>query len=357
MEMTRLDKNIWAFGQLSNFLKAVANQNKKIVAKGLEEEYENLNQIITELKNSNPWFIEEFVRYQLNALADVTTFDKLSTWIEPYKEKLEKASPKNIGVVMAGNIAFVGFHDFLSVLITNNRLLVKTSSKDSILPKFIINVLIKIEPHFKQMIELQDKLENFDAIIATGSDNTSRYFEYYFGKVPNIIRKSRNSIAILDGTETEEDLDGLADDIFLHFGLGCRNVSKIYIPEDFELQKIFKAVFKYSYLLNHHKYANNYEYNRAVYLLSQDNFLENGFFIIREDTEIASPIAVLNYERYSKVEHLRRIYEANKNKIQIVVSNMNFDNIETIKFGKSQIPELDDYEDGVNTLEFLTNLN
>lgn len=357
MQKVSIDKNIEAFALLSKFLKAVANKDAQDIPAGLEKEYDRLNALIPELKIHNPWFIEEFVRFQLNALAEVTTEEKLKTWIEPYRDKIENSKPHNVGVIMAGNIALVGFHDFLTVLITGNRILVKASSKDSVLPVFIADVLKKIAPHFDKMIEFQEKLSNFDAVIATGSDNTARYFEYYFGKVPHIIRKNRNSIAILNGNETKTELDGLADDILLHFGLGCRNVSKIYIPENYDIQNIFEAMFKYKDLINHHKYANNYEYNRAIYLLNKDNFFENGFFIVREGFELATPISVLNYERYSKKEHLGKIYKANEDKIQIVVSNEKFNGFQTVKPGNSQVPELYDYEDGINTLDFLTNLD
>ena len=349
-----IDDNIKAFAQLSNFMKAVASQDKELLPSNLEAEFQQLNNLINnELQLKNPWFIPEFVRYQLNALATATTEEKLRNWLNPYLSRIEEHKPKRIGVVMAGNIAFVGFHDFLTVLITNNYLVAKTSSKDDILPKFIASVLVKIDNYFSDKIIWQDKLQDFDAVIATGSTNTSRYFEHYFGKVPNIIRKSRNSIAVLDGKETEEELSGLIDDIFLHFGLGCRNVSKIYIPADFDIQKIFKASVRYSHLINHHKYANNYEYNRAVYLLSQDKFFDNNFFLVKEDSKLASPVAVLYFQRYKDLEYIHAVYESMREKIQIVVSHLNL-GFPVIQFGKSQIPELFDYEDNINTLYFVT---
>ncbi len=351
-----IDDNIKAFAQLSDFMKAVAEQNKDFLPANLEIEYNELNNLINnDLQLKNPWFIPEFVRYQLNALANVTTEEKLCNWLKPYYSNLEKHTPKRIGVVMAGNIALVGFHDFLTVLITNNYLVAKTSSKDEVLPKFIASVLIKIDNYFADRIIWQDKLQDFEAVIATGSTNTSRYFEHYFGKVPHIIRKSRNSIAVLDGNETDEELAGLTDDIFLHFGLGCRNVSKIYIPEDFDIQRIFEPAMRYSHLINHHKYANNYEYNRAVYLLSQDKFFDNNFFLLKEDSKLASPVAVLYFQRYKDLDYIRAVYESLKEKIQIVVSHMDL-GFDVVQFGKSQIPELHDYEDNVNTLDFVTNL-
>jgi len=353
-----LSQRISAFSELSNFLLAVVDNNKQSVEESLHYELENFSTLISQLRNYNGWFIEEFIKAQLKSIALSSTKQKLETWLSPYSEEIKNITPKKVGVIMAGNIPFVGFHDFISVLITGHILMLKLSSKDEKLPKQIIRVLVKIEPKFKdKIIVVDERLTDIEAIIATGSNNSSRYFKYYFSKIPNIIRKSRNSIAVLSGNETKKDLQNLADDIMLYFGLGCRSISKIYVPENYKFDKLFEAIFKYKELANHNKFANNYDYNRAIYLINKDNFLENNFFIIKEDFSVASPISVLHYEKYGKIEHVKKILLSQKDNLQCVVSN--FDNIfnETIKFGKAQHPKLTDYEDGINIIDFLTSIN
>ncbi|MBN2663472.1 MAG: hypothetical protein JXR68_07455, partial [Bacteroidales bacterium] len=250
-----------------------------------------------------------------------------------------------------------GFHDFISVLITGHILMLKLSTKDKKLPNQIIKVLLKIEPQFKnKIIIVEQKLSDFEAIIATGSNNSARYFKYYFSKVPNIIRKSRNSVAVLSGNETNSELDALTNDILLYFGLGCRNVSKIFVPENYNFNKIFEAIYRYKDLANHNKFANNYSYNRTIYLLNNDVFLENNFFIIKQDASVASPISVLHYENYEKIDHVKKILQSQKEQLQCVVSNIQNIYYEIVNFGQAQFPELTDYEDGINTLDFLTTI-
>lgn len=351
--MNLIDR-ISAFEKLSVFLLAVAENKKNIAPDELMQDFDDFNNLVNQLHIYNPWFTPEFVKTQLKAIAQSCSDNKLVDWLDQYKKEIETVIPKKVGVIMAGNIPFVGFHDFISVLITGHVLMIKLSSKDDKLPKEIIKILLKIEPRFSDKIIIVDeKLKDLEAIIATGSNNTSRYFEYYFSKVPNIIRKSRNSVAVLTGDETTEQLEALADDIFLYFGLGCRNVSKVYVPENYKFDKLFEAIYKYKELSNHNKFANNYDYNRAIYLLNKDNFLENNFFIIKEDFGIASPISVLHYERYEKIEHVQKILQSQKDKLQCVVSNKSDIFDETVQFGKAQFPELNDYEDGINIIEFL----
>jgi hypothetical protein len=351
----RLEQRIRAFAQLSNFMQALADENETNLQENLKEIFNETNNLIKNLKIYNPWFIEKFVRTQLKALSQITTIEKLQNWLSPYYKKIEQHIAKKVGVVMAGNIPLVGFHDFLAILITGNKIIIKTSSKDNKLPVKIAEALTIIQPKFKEQIFFtKDKLSDFEAVIATGSSNTARYFEYYFSKVPNIIRKSRNSPAILSGYETQMQLEALADDIMLYFGLGCRNVSKLFVPENYNFDNLFKALFKYKDLIYENKYANNYDYNRAIFLLNGDKFLDNGFVIIKENQAIASPIAVIHYETYKNIEDVKEILNYDKEKIQcIVTDHQDITEANTVNFGKSQFPQLDDYEDNINTIEFL----
>ena len=249
---------------------------------------------------------------------------------------------------MAGNIPLVGFHDFLTVLISGNNLIAKTSSKDSELIVFISEILCQVNPDFRNKIEFTDgTLTGFDVVIATGSNNTSRYFEYYFNKYPNIIRKNRTSISIIDGNETRSELEALGADIFSYFGLGCRNVSKIYIPEGYDLSKLSAHWVALSKCIDHQKYANNYDFNKAVYLVNREAFHDAGFILMKEDSKLASPVSVLYYEYYeSQYAVKQQIYQLG-DKIQCIAGK------HYIPFGKTQSPHLWDYADGIDTLQFL----
>lgn len=354
--MNLLDR-ISAFAKLSDFMFAVASENPKIISDLLKNEYDGFNELIKNVKIHNSWFIEKFVRNQLKSLADSTTREKIESWILKYEDKTKNIKFKRVGVVMAGNIALVGFHDFISVLITGHHFVGKVSSKDEHLPKKIAEILIKIEPRFENKITfLTEKLTNYEAVIATGSNNTARYFNYYFSKVPNIVRTSRNSLAVLTGKETKEDLDKFADDILLYFGLGCRNISKVFVPEGYKFDKLFEALYKYKDLSNENKYVNNFEYNRAIYLMDSIDFLENGFFIIKPDYNLASPISVLHYEYFKDLEKVAKYISAQQNNLQCVVSNKKIIGQNILDFGQTQIPQLYDYEDNINTIDFLLDL-
>lgn len=252
---------------------------------------------------------------------------------------------------MAGNIPMVGFHDLLCVLISGHSAIVKLSSDDKILLPAVIRSLSKYEPKLAAKVSFaQGLLSGFDAVIATGSNNTSRYFEAYFGKYPNIIRKGRNSVAVLEGDETEEEMKLLAKDIFDYYGLGCRNVTKLYIPADFDLDRIFNGLFPFADIVNHNKYANNYDYHKSLWLLNREELLDNGFILLKEDTRIASPIGTLFYERYQDRSSLEELLASQMNQIQCVVGRS------FLPFGQSQCPALNDYADGVDTMNFLQSL-
>lgn len=301
----------------------------------------------------NGWFTKENVLFSLEEWGKALTEANLDHWVKPYS--FIDQEPKTVGIVMAGNIPLVGFHDFISVLISGHKVLIKQSSNDQKLLPILADYLIAIEPGYKELIEFTDgRFKNFDAVIATGSNNTARYFEYYFAERPSIIRKNRNSIAVLTGKETQADLRALGDDVFRYFGLGCRNVSKLYVPEGYDFASFFKEMFPWAGLMSNAKYANNYDYNKAVYLMSEFKLLDNGFLILKEDKSFGSPIGTLFYETYSDVDSLKLTLEENKENLQCIVSKGLLE--EEIAFGQTQHPDLGDYADGVDTLKFLQQL-
>jgi hypothetical protein len=301
-------------------------------------------------QSHNGWFTPEQVYFAVNSWANALTEENLNKWLSKYN--FNTIQPKTIGLILAGNIPLVGFHDFLSVLISGHRVLVKTSSNDQHLIKFLAKYLIAVDSKIENYITFTDgKLENFDAVIATGSNNTARYFEYYFKDKPNIIRKNRNSVSVLNGTETHEDLEQLGEDIFRYFGLGCRNVSKLFVPKGYDFQNFFKAIFKYGDIIHYEKYANNYDYNKAVFLMSNFKLLDNEFLTLKEDSSYASPISSVFYEYYDNLDTLKKQLKNDADQIQCVVSNNLIEH--SIPFGKTQKPELWDYADNINTIEFL----
>ncbi len=304
----------------------------------------------------NNWFTPENVEHALEQWHRALNAENLHRWIENYTDKINPDKEKTIAIIMAGNIPLVGFHDFISALITGHRALAKTSSDDSQLIPFLAKVLIAIQRDFALQIEFTEgRLKNFDAVIATGSNNSFRYFESYFGKHPHIIRKSRSSVAVLTGDETPEELQLLGEDVFRYFGLGCRNVSKIYMPEDFNIDRVFEAFFPYHDIINNNKYGNNFDYNRAIFLMDQIPFLENGFVIIRENESLHAPGAVIHSQRYSDINALQKELESRQDDLQCIVSkSTRIKN--AVGFGQSQAPALWDYADGVDTLDFLCSI-
>lgn len=331
-----------------------------------DEQFKSLNalyfdaaqELFSIVKLQNGWFTESNVRLAIVSIAKMLEEAKIQTWIGSYDFPHENKSPKVVGLVLAGNIPLVGFHDFLSVLMCGNRVMIKLSSDDKSLLPFIVKILISIEPEFATGIKFtENRLNDCEAVIATGSGNTARYFEYYFGKIPHIIRKNRNSLAVLDGSESTEDLQKLGEDIFTYYGLGCRNVSKLFIPKGYDMNKFFNAIFPFKEIINHNKYANNFDYNRAVYLMGKDKegLLENGFLFLVKSEEYASPVAVIFYEYYKDIAALNKRFSDDASKIQCIVSSIPGIN-NRIPFGKAQQPELWDYADNVDTIKFLLDL-
>lgn len=301
----------------------------------------------------NTWFTEENVSCALNGIIQMLEEQYLREWLYPYH--LKQVTPKKVGVVMAGNIPLVGFHDFLAVLISGHYLLAKLSSNDEPLMKRLADMLVGIEPAFANQMEFVDLLKESDAIIATGSDNTARYFEYYFASRPHIIRKNRSSIGILTGHEETEELRALGEDIFRYYGLGCRNVSKVFVPVGYKFDKFFEANEHRQSLLDHHKYQNNYDYNKSILLVNAVPHFDNGFMLVQEAQGLVSPISVLFYETFASLTELRGKLRDLKEKTQVVVSAHGWLE-ESLAFGQAQSPMVWDYADGVDTMQFLLKL-
>lgn len=335
-----LEERIEAFHKLGEYLRNLDETNK--------------HSLLHEPGHYNPWFTPQQVNLALANVSAQLEYNKLHEWVSRYD--LTNTKPAKVGVVMAGNIPMVGFHDLMCVLIAGHQLVAKPSSQDLFLIRYMADQLIRLEPRFAESITIQERLKDVDAVIATGSDNTARYFEYYFRNVPHVIRKNRSSLAILSGHESNEDLTALGQDVFSFHGLGCRNVSKIFLPVDYDIAALLPHWNSFETVINHHKYANNYDYNKSILLVNGTPFLDNGFLLITEnEKDIVSPISVLYYERYSSYSSLTQRLEASAEKIQCIVGRPQ-PGLVTVPFGNAQFPAVDDYADGVDTLKFLSAL-
>ena len=347
-----LQQRINAFVKLGGFLSQFSKNGiqKKESVTNNDMFFEEFQQQIKLAEIQNGWFTQENILYALENWSKALNINNINKWLEKYNFKNVK--PKHVAIIMAGNIPLVGFHDFISVLISGHNVIVKQSSNDKRLLPFLAKYLTSVEPEFEKRITFtEDKLEKFDAVIATGSNNTARYFEYYFKDKPSIVRKNRNSVAILTGNETDEELKALSEDIFRYYGLGCRNVSKLFVPKDYDFDSFFNAMYHWNSIINQTKYTNNYDYNKAVYLMSDFNILDNGFLMTKEDEGYASPISVVFYEYYEDLDKLNLSLKQDAELIQCIVSKNA--NESHIPFGKTQKPELWDYADNVDTIGFL----
>ena len=350
-----IENRISAFVKLGAFLSqfSIDSIKKKENIEYNELFFDIFKTQVKRAKEYNGWFNDENVLFSLENWSKSLTKSNLEKWASAYI--FTEDSSKKIAIIMAGNIPLVGFHDFLSVLISGNNVIAKLSTNDKHFLPLITKYLEHVEPQFKGKIEFTEgELKNFNAVIATGSNNTARYFDYYFGKYPSIIRKNRNSVAVLTGNETEEELEKLGEDIFRYFGLGCRNVSKLFVPNGYDFDLLFKAVYSYHDIINYTKYQNNYDYNKAVYLMSLFKLQENGFLMLKEDPSYSSPIATLFYEYYNSEEEIIATLKEDSDHIQCVVSSLGIEN--RVAFGKTQTPTLWDYADGVDTLKFIIDL-
>ncbi|NNE30238.1 MAG: acyl-CoA reductase [Saprospiraceae bacterium] len=305
---------------------------------------------------NNRWFTPKNYDQAIDQIA-AKWLDKesLETWAGNYSFP-DLAPQKNIGLVLAGNIPMVGFHDWLSAFVSGNNALIKLSDKDPYVLPFLVSQLEEAFPDLKGQSQFVERLTDYDATIATGSDNSARYFEYYFGSKPHIIRKNRNAIAVLSGAESGEELDGLAKDIFSYFGLGCRNVSKIYIPERFDISAFMEKMHEQKELVLHNKYKNNFDYNHTLFLMNKVDHYTNGCLLLLEDPSLTSRIATLHYEVYGSLEQLESELAQDQDKIQCVVSSLDLKSLPVISFGEAQNPGLTDYADGVDTVDFLNSL-
>ena len=339
-----LEKQISGLSQLglyiNNFLKSDSENYSDN-----ERELENL---LRKSEMENSWFTLENQNFALKQWANLLSEEQLKKWVAIYKRS---ETSKKVGLILAGNIPMVGFHDVISVILSNHIPLIKLSSKD----KRILPFLLEKWKDFSEgnvNYEFVERLQNFDAVIATGSNNTGRYLEYYFKDSLSIIRKNRTSIAVLQGDETPDELQLLAEDIFRYYGLGCRNVTRLFIPQDFLIDRLFESFLNFKDIINHHKYANNYEYNRAIYLLNAEKFWDNNFVMLKEDESLFSPLSVLNFSRYENIEEVRNYVEANQENIQAIVAKpaLGFD---SINLGEAQNPDLSTYADHVDTMQFL----
>lgn len=299
--------------------------------------------------HENGWFIPEFIEIAAKNIAEnFLNKESLEKWVSNYYIPSTR-SPKNVGIVMAGNVPLVGFHDLLSVFISGHQTIMKPSSKDDALIKHLVDTLENWDPEISDLVRSSEMLRNCDAYIATGSNNTSRYFEYYFSRYPHIIRRNKTSVGLLTGDETKADLEKLADDVFQFFGLGCRNVTKIYVPADYDFRPMLSAFEKYNYLADHNKYKNNYDYNLTIHILNKKFYMTNGCLLLIEDAADFSPISQLNYEYYANKDLILSSLNDSP-EIQCIVG------FGGIAFGQAQSPRLSDYADDVDTMAFLQSL-
>lgn len=338
----KLEERIILFSELGNYI--LENLDS--------EEFE---QLFLHAKSKNAWFTLDNIQKSIRNIAErYLNKVQIDLFVKKYPKSFFKPnSPKNLGIIAAGNIPLVGFQDFIHGVLSGHKTYIKPSSQDTVLIGFLIKKMLEFNPKIADYVQLADKLNGMDAYIATGSGNTSRYFEYYFGQKPNIIRKNRISVAVLSGNETNSQLSDLGSDIFSYFGLGCRNVSKIFVPEGYNFEPFFKAIEYWNTITLHSKYLNNYDYNKSIFLVNGDAHLDNGFLLVKESQSYHSPISTLFYETYSDISNVPNQLKLQEENLQCIVSSFLPD---TIPFGKTQSPELWDFADNVDTLKFLAEI-
>ena len=347
MERTEI---ISAFAQLGKVLQQIgrAEEWPGTQLGVTEAEYEQLQSVINRQQSLNGWFTKENVRQALLAHGENLTVERLTEWTSAYSFA-EK--PQKVAIIMAGNIPIVGFHDFLCVLLSGNSAVCKMSSDDKTLLPVLVLILCQFNPEFKERITLtENRIGEVDAVIATGSDNSLKFFEEYFGKYPHIFRRNRTSVAIINGTESKKELFELGHDIFNYFGLGCRNVSHLLVPKEYDFAPFFEGIVEHGDVINHFKYGNNYDYNRTVYLMNLHDMLDNNFVLLYENKELYSPLAMVYYHRYENENDIQEYLSKHAENIQAVVGK-NY-----IPFGEAQRPKLTDYADGVDVMQWLSEL-
>lgn len=312
-----------------------------------ESDHADFKDVITKARLQNPWFTDQNTKSQLKALGERLNDKELIDWLSRYE--ISASKNKTVAIIMAGNIPLVGFHDLLCALVCGFNVKAKLSSDDALLLPALMHIWKLTHSDLANKVEfVEGKLDKFDAVIATGSNNSARYFNKYFGEYPHLIRKNRTSVAVLRGDESVQDLKNLGNDVFRYFGLGCRNVTKIFVPQEFKMDRLFEAFFDFKEIVNHNKYANNYDYHKALLLMNQDELLDNNFLLLKEEKEqLVSPVGSLFTHRYASIEEVEGILSNRKDEIQCVVGEG------YIPFGQSQEPGLSDYADGEDTIQFL----
>lgn len=327
------------------------------LSKVLNKDNEELAANVLQSKLHNQWFTAENSWKSIEAIK-IHFLDEsiMNNWVSKYQIK-EGSELKKVGLVLAGNIPLVGWHDIMCCFVAGHKTLIKLSDKDKFLTPFFIQKLAEIDSRTSQYFEMIERLKDFDAIIATGSNNTSKYFEHYFGKYPHIIRANRNSLAVLTGNETDEEIEKLGADIFEYFGLGCRNVSMCLVPRDLNWERYLNIWHDgYKLYAQHNKYKNNFDHNVSLFILNKTKYMISGSLIVKEDPSIASRISSLHYQYYDTQEQLTSYIKENKDLIQCVVSSDDIAKVDTFRFGQAQQPKIDDYADGVDTMKFLTSI-
>lgn len=339
-----IEKQVLGLIKLGDYIKEFLAKNPE----GYNDNDLDFELLLKKSEIENSWFTIDNQKFALQQWSGLLTEENIKNWLKDYS--ISKIT-KRVGLILAGNIPLVGFHDVISVVLSNHIPVIKLSSKD----KYMVPFLLKKWKEFSDGqvdYEFVERLKDFDAVIATGSNNTARYLEYYFKNSLSIIRKNRTSAAVLKGDETPEELQLLAKDIFQYFGLGCRNVTRIFIPDDFLIDRLFESFIDYKDVINHHKYANNYDYNRAVFLLNQDKFWDNNFVMLKEDDKLFSPLSVVHFSRYSSLDDVKNFIAENGESIQCIVAKEEL-GLDSIRFGEAQNPGLDTYADNVDTMKFL----
>lgn len=327
----------------------------ELVKQELRELSSLLDEVYIKSEQKNPWFIKSFQESALNAILDqFMDLEKCNEWISQYPN--QENTTRRVGLILAGNIPLVGFHDLFCTLASGHRAMIKLSDKDPYLLPFIVDHWKKVYPALEGQIQYVEKLDQIDSVMATGSNNSGRYFEYYFRQYPHVFRQNRNGVAVLTGEESIHDLKNLAKDIFMFFGLGCRNVSKVFVPRGYDFSKWEEAIADWKFMGDHNKYRHNLDYNFAIYLVNQVPHINLGHLILKEDEAITSRIGCLHYSYYDDVKHIEEAINQHRDEIQCVVSENKFSSWDHICFGETQTPTLDQYADGVDTMQFLTSL-
>jgi hypothetical protein len=340
---------------LAKKISPLMKMNEAFVQLGfwIDENDAELQNLVNSAVLENPWYTEKHVRQAITAIRnEFLEQKKLINWLEKY-DRLPPNKVFRVALILAGNIPLVGFHDLMCTLFSGHIAIVKLSERDRILIPGLINKMLTWCPDMNDRVIFSERLADFDAVIATGSNQSARYFEKYFGNYPHIIRRNRNSVAVLTGQETDDELRLLGNDIFSYFGLGCRNVSKIYVPVQYDFTGLLVILNEFKDLADHNKYRNNYDYHLATALINREAYMSNDCLLLLQNTSIASRVAVLHYEFYQSKEHLKTELIRHRDEIQCVVGNLSFYGVEVVPFGVAQCPQLDNYADGLDTMTFL----